>query len=53
MEIDIHPISLGFSQIFITQSEGVIIIDGGPPNKAKPFIKGIEKTSIKPEAIEL
>ncbi len=53
MNISIYPITLGFDQGYIIQGEGVVMIDGGAPKKAKAFIKGIKKTSIKPEDIKL
>lgn len=53
MSIIIYPIPLGVDQCYIIQGEGVVMIDGGAPKKAKAFIKGIKKTSIKPEDIKL
>jgi hydroxyacylglutathione hydrolase len=53
MNISIYPIPLGVDQGYIIQGEGVVMIDGGAPKKAKAFIKGIKKTLIKPEAIKL
>jgi len=53
MNISIYPIPLGVDQGYIVQGEGVVMIDGGAPKKAKAFIKGIKKTLIKPEGIKL
>jgi len=53
MNISIYPISLGVDQSYIIQGEGIVMIDGGAPKKANAFIKGIKKTSIKPEDIKL
>ncbi len=53
MSMNIHPIALGFDLCYVIQSEGVIMIDGGTPNKANDFMKGIERVSIKPEEIRL
>jgi flavorubredoxin len=43
MNMSIYPIPLGFDQAYIIQGEGVVMIDGGAPKKAKAFIKGIKK----------
>jgi hydroxyacylglutathione hydrolase len=53
MTINIYPIPLGFGQGYIIQEEGVIMIDGGTPKKAKAFLKGINRTPIKPTDIKL
>jgi len=53
MDITIYTIPLGVSQSYIIQGEGVIMIDGGAPKKAKAFTKGIDKTSIEPRDIKL
>jgi hydroxyacylglutathione hydrolase len=53
MTINIYPIPLGVDQGYIIQGEGVIMIDGGAPKKAKAFIKGIDRTPIKPKDITL
>lgn len=53
MSMNIHPIALGFDLCYVIQGEGVIMIDGGAPNKANDFMKGIERVSIKPEEIRL
>ena len=53
MNISIYPIPLGFDRGYIIQGEGVIMIDGGAPKKAKAFIKGIDRISIKPKDIKL
>jgi len=44
---------MGFDTIYIVRGEGVILIDGGDPNKIANFKEGIEKASIKPEEIRL
>ena len=35
------------------RGEGVILIDGGDPNKLKTFQEGIQEASIQPEEIQL
>jgi len=53
MGIKIYPIPLGFDTCYIIQDKGIIMIDGGAPEKAKNFIKAFERISIKPEEIQL
>jgi len=53
MDITIHTIPLGVSQSYIIQGKSAVMIDGGAPKKAKAFIKGIDRTSIKPKDIKL
>ena len=44
MDMNIYPIPLGVGNTYIIQGEGVVMIDGGAPKKAKAFIKAIKKT---------
>lgn len=53
MSIQIHPIQMGIAKSYIIQDKGVIMIGDGSPKKIKKFKKGLEKTSIKPEEIQL
>jgi len=53
MNMTIYPIPLGVGNTYIIQGEGVVMIDGGGPKKAKAFIKAMKKTSIKPGDIKL
>jgi hydroxyacylglutathione hydrolase len=51
--MNIYPIPLGVEQGYIIKGEGVVMVDGGAPNKAKAFIKGLKKSSIKPNEVKL
>jgi len=53
MKTKIYPIPLGFDCCYLIQAEGIILIDGGAPKKAKDFEKILEKISINPEDIQL
>jgi glyoxylase-like metal-dependent hydrolase (beta-lactamase superfamily II) len=53
MNMTIYPIPLGVGNTYIIKGEGVVMIDGGAPKKAKAFIKTIKKTLIRPEDIKL
>jgi hypothetical protein len=46
LAVNIYRIPLGVAQGYIIQEEGVIMIDGGAPNKAKAFTKAIDSTPI-------
>ena len=51
--MEICPIRMGFDTIYILKGEGVIIIDGGDPNKISKFKQGLEKASIMPADVQL
>ncbi|UCC39621.1 MAG: MBL fold metallo-hydrolase [Candidatus Aminicenantes bacterium] len=53
MGINIYPIPLGFDCSYIIKDRSVVLVDGGAPKKAKGFMKGLEKVSIKPEEVKL
>jgi glyoxylase-like metal-dependent hydrolase (beta-lactamase superfamily II) len=53
MKAEIFPFSLGFNDCYVIQEQGMIMIDGGPPNKKMDFIKAMKKISLNPENIKL
>ena len=53
MEFSIHPIRMGFGTVYAIKGEGVILIDGGDPNKLANFKDGLAKALIQPEEIKL
>ena len=53
MTTKIHTLKFDINRCYIIQSQGTILIDGGPPNKGKNFEKYLTKYSIKPEEINL
>src|SRR4030065_1009451 len=53
MDIKIFPIPMMFDTMYAIRGEGVILIDGGDPQKMENFKRGLEKASIKPEEIKL
>jgi glyoxylase-like metal-dependent hydrolase (beta-lactamase superfamily II) len=53
MAINIYPISMGFDTIYAVRGEGVILIDGGDPQRIERLKEGVERASIKPEDIRL
>lgn len=53
MDINIFPIPMRFDTIYAVRSEGIILIDGGDPNKIENFKHRLERASIKPQEIKL
>jgi len=53
MNVNIYSITLGFDHCYIIRDKGIIMLDGGAPNKANEFAKALKKISIKPEDIQL
>lgn len=53
MGISIYPIVLGFDHAYIVKDQGIIMIDGGAPKKAKTFSRALEKIPIRPEEVQL
>jgi len=53
MEVKIYPIHCGFTTVYALKGDGVILIDGGDPNKVDNIKKGIAKALIQPEEIKL
>ena len=53
METKIHSLKFGINRCYIIQSEGTIMIDGGPPNSINKFEKYLDKLSINPSEIQL
>jgi hypothetical protein len=45
--MNIHTIPLGVEHGYIIQGKGVVMIDGGAPNKAKAFIKGANFKTLR------
>jgi len=53
MGVSIHTIPLGFDNVYVVKDQGVIIIDGGNPQKGKTFLNGLKKAAINPNEIQL
>jgi glyoxylase-like metal-dependent hydrolase (beta-lactamase superfamily II) len=53
MSVEIHPVRLGINRCYLIRDRGVILIDGGVPNKAMAFKKILPAFSIHPEEIQL
>jgi glyoxylase-like metal-dependent hydrolase (beta-lactamase superfamily II) len=50
---EIYSIPMGLDTIYAIKAEGVILIDGGDPDKMKNFLRGLQKTPIKSKDIQL
>jgi hydroxyacylglutathione hydrolase len=53
MEHQIITVKLDFNFCYIIRGKGTILIDGGPPGKAKSFFRQLAKKSVSPEEIKL
>ena len=53
MDINIFPIQMMFGIVYVVKGAGVILIDGGDPQKIANFKQGIEKAAVKPAEIQL
>ena len=53
METQIHRLRLGHTNCYLIKEEGVILIDGGEPNKINRFVEKINEISIEPKEISL
>ncbi len=51
MPVQIHPLRFGINRCYLVQDKGIIMIDGGPPNKLKTFQKLIKHLHINPNDI--
>ena len=51
--MQIYPIRFGINRCYLVRDDGVIMIDGGPPNKSIAFQKLIKKLPIHPNDIRL
>jgi glyoxylase-like metal-dependent hydrolase (beta-lactamase superfamily II) len=52
MKTEIHRLSLGCN-CYLIKEEGIILVDGGSPNKEKKFRKQLKDLSIEPKDISL
>ncbi len=53
MQVDIIPISLGIVTSYVLRGRSVIAIDAGPQGKAERFARGLARSGILPEHVQL
>lgn len=46
MPVQIYPIRFGINRCYLVQDDGIIMVDGGPPNKSIAFQKFITRMQI-------
>jgi glyoxylase-like metal-dependent hydrolase (beta-lactamase superfamily II) len=51
--VNIYTVSLGFTQCYLLRGERSILIDCGPPNKERLFLKRLKRFSVRPGEIKL
>ena len=53
MSIQIYPIRFGINRCYLVQDNGIVMVDGGPPNKLIAFQKFVAGIPIRPNSIRL
>lgn len=53
MQPQIFTLKLGINRCYIIKGKHAIMIDGGPPNRVKSFLKQLAATGIEPKEIRL
>jgi len=53
MPMQIYPIRFGINRCYLVQEDGIIMIDGGPPNKSAAFQERVRQLPIHPNDIRL
>lgn len=53
MSVHVYPIKIGINRCYLIQQNGIILIDGGPPNKVHVFQRLLTNISIQPQEIQL
>lgn len=53
MSLQIYPIRFGINRCYLVQDDGIIMIDGGPPNKSIAFQNFIKHIPIHPNDIRI
>lgn len=53
MEIGIHPIRMKFDTIYVVKGSGVVVVDGGDPDRIASFQKGLKFAGVSPQEIRL
>lgn len=53
METEIHRIPLGMTNCYLIKEEGVVLVDGGFPDKGEEFQQQLENLSIEPQDVGL
>src|SRR6056297_3454907 len=53
MKPQIHTLKFGINRCYIIRGKQVVMVDGGPPNKKKEFLKQLTMFSLDPQDIRL
>jgi len=53
MNTKIHQLSLGVCNCYLIKEDGLILVDGGSPNRGKKFLRELTKLSLEPKNISL
>jgi hydroxyacylglutathione hydrolase len=52
-DIHIHTLKLGPCRCYLIQGDKTVMIDGGSPERAKDFLRALDKLSLRPDEIKL
>ncbi len=52
-KVNIYTVDFGFNQCYIIRSQGVIMVDGGLPNRRGDFLEALQRLPIEPQDIQL
>ena len=53
MTMHIHRMQLGFTNCYVIEGEGQILVDTGMPGRGRQFLRRAKRLSISPEDISL
>lgn len=53
MDVQIHPIPLGYTRSYLLKADGSVLIDGGNSNKVGTFLKSMKRIPLDPQDIQL
>ena len=53
MSAEIYKLKFGINHCYIIKGKDAIMVDGGPPNSGKSFLKKLKSLSIRPDEIKL
>ena len=51
--VEIYPLQLGINCCYLIEGDGIVMVDGGSPKKAKRFLAALEELSLRPDEIDL
>jgi glyoxylase-like metal-dependent hydrolase (beta-lactamase superfamily II) len=53
VDVELFSIQLGFDQVYLIRSDGLMVVDAGAPGKGKKLLRTMERSGIKPTDLRL